>query len=81
MFNKLNKPGVGFGVILLKGGKVLLGKRHSDPKKADSELYGEGTWTLPGGKLEFGEEFEEGAIREVAEETSIKLNSVKVISV
>ena len=54
------KPGVGFGVILLKDKKVLLGKRHEDSKKADSELHGEGAWTLPGGKLEFGEEFEEG---------------------
>lgn len=75
------KLGVGFGVILLKNKKVLLGLRHSDPQKADSELHGEGTWTLPGGKLEFGEEFEQGAKREVMEETGIKLNSVKIISV
>jgi len=45
------KPGVGFGVMILKQGRILLGKRHSDPDKADSELHGEGTWTMPGGKL------------------------------
>jgi 8-oxo-dGTP diphosphatase len=36
---------------------------------------------MPGGKLEFGESFEEAAIRETQEETGIKLHSVKVITV
>lgn len=75
------KVGAGFGVMLFKGGKVLLGQRHSDPKKADSELHGEGTWTMPGGKLEFGESFEDGARREVLEETGILLRQAKVICV
>ncbi|MFA6993318.1 MAG: NUDIX domain-containing protein [Patescibacteria group bacterium] len=75
------KVGVGFGVMMLRGGKILLGRRHSDPAKADSELHGEGSWTMPGGKLEFGESFEAGAKREVAEETGLKLNQVKVIGV
>lgn len=65
------KIGVGFGVMILNNNKVLLGRRHVDPAKADSELHGEGTWTMPGGKLEFGESFEQGAVREVAEETGI----------
>lgn len=75
------KVGVGFGVMMMKEGKVLLGKRHSDPDKADSELHGEGTWTMPGGKLEFGESFEDGAKREAFEETGIKLDEVRVICV
>ena len=75
------KVGVGFGVMLIKGEKILLGKRHVDPNKADSELHGEGTWTMPGGKLEYGESFEEGAKREVREETSIRLNKVRVFCV
>jgi|TARA_Y100000310_G_scaffold208249_1_gene208820 ADP-ribose pyrophosphatase YjhB (NUDIX family) len=78
---KAKKVGIGFGVMLLKNRKILLGKRHEDPKKADSELHGEGTWTMPGGKLEYGESLEEGAKREVEEETGIKLNSEKVICV
>ncbi len=76
-----NKVGVGVGIMLLKEGKVLLGQRHPDPEKADSELHGEGTWTMPGGKLHFGESFEEAAIRETEEETGIKLNKVKVMCV
>ncbi|MEI8007904.1 MAG: hypothetical protein WCI00_00130 [bacterium] len=33
--------GVGFGVMILRNGKILLGQRHVDPAKADSELHGE----------------------------------------
>jgi len=36
---------------------------------------------MPGGKLDFGETFEEGARREVMEETSIRLNSARVIAI
>lgn len=76
------KIGVGFGVMIIKENKVLLGQRHFDATKADSELHGEGTWTMPGGKLHFGESFEEGARREVLEETGlhISLSDLKVIS-
>jgi len=83
MEQKLQKPrpGAGVGVMILKGNKVLLGKRHEDPEKASSLLKGEGTWTMPGGKLDFKETFEEGAKREVMEETGIELNDVKVICV
>ena len=75
------KPGVGFGVMILKDNKVLLGKRHEDPEKASSLLRGAGTWTMPGGKLEFGEKIEEGAKRETMEETGIVLNKVDVVCV
>jgi 8-oxo-dGTP diphosphatase len=76
-----NKVGVGFGVMILKNNRILLGKRHEDPEKASSQLNGAGTWTMPGGKLHFGETFEKGAEREVLEETGIKLKKVKVICV
>jgi len=77
-----NKPGVGFGVMIVKDSKVLLGKRHEDPEKADSELHGEGTWTMPGGKLEFKEDLKDAACREVLEETGIKIikENLKFIS-
>jgi 8-oxo-dGTP diphosphatase len=75
------KVGAGFGIMLFRDGKILLGRRHSDPEKADSELNGAGTWTMPGGKLEFSESFEEGARRELMEETGIFLDKVKVICV
>jgi len=81
MTKENKKVGAGFGVMLIKEEKVLFGRRHIDPEKASSELHGEGTWTMPGGKLEFGESFEDGARREVFEETGIQLNEVKVICV
>lgn len=72
---------VGVGVMLLKNNKILLGKRNQDPEKADSDLHGEGTWTLPGGKIEFEEKIEDCVKREAFEETGIKLNEIKLISV
>lgn len=75
------RVGVGFGVMILKDNRILLGKRHEDPEKASSLLNGAGTWTMPGGKLHFGETFEAGAKREVLEETSLVLDKIKVICV
>jgi 8-oxo-dGTP diphosphatase len=77
------KPGVGIGIMIVKDDKVLLGKRHEDPKRASSLLRGEGTWTMPGGKLDFGESLEEAAFREVLEETGMKIHKerLKIISV
>lgn len=75
------KPGVGFGIMILKERKILLGKRHDDPEKASSLLHGEGTWTMPGGKLHFQEGLKEAATREVLEETGIKVKNLELISV
>ncbi|MFA5095703.1 MAG: NUDIX domain-containing protein [Candidatus Paceibacterota bacterium] len=77
------KAGIGVGIMILKDGQVLLGKRNEDPEKADSELHGEGTWTMPGGKMEFGESFEEAAAREVLEETGLVVDkeNLRLISV
>ena len=83
MMANCGKMGIGVGIMMLRDGKVLLGKRSDDPEKADSDLHGEGTWTMPGGKLEFGESLEEAAIREVLEETGIRISeqSLEFISV
>ena len=63
---------VGLGVIVLDGdGRVLLGQRKS--KKFD----GEGTWSLPGGHLEYGESFEQGGAREVKEETNLDVKKIE----
>ena len=77
-----NTIGVGVGVIILNSeGKVLLGKRHDDYVKASSELKGAGQWTMPGGKLDFAESFEEAALGETEEETGLKLHKVDVIAI
>jgi len=67
------RPGVGVGIALIKDNKILLGHRHPNAKKASSALHGQGTWTMPGGKTEFRERLVDTAIRELFEETAIKV--------
>ena len=83
MQEEKQRPKVGVGVMIYRDGKVLLGKRNDDAQKASSDLHGEGTWTMPGGKLDFQETLIDGICREVLEETGIKVNkdSLRVISV
>ena len=76
-----NVARAGVGVLILKDDRILLGKRNEDPKKADSLLHGEGSWTCPGGKLDFGEKIIDAARKEVREETGIKANDLEIVSV
>ena len=71
------KPGLGVGVMILKENKILLGLRNPDKEKASSELQGQGTWTMPGGKVEFMD----AAKRELEEETSLKATKIDVLCV
>ena len=64
-----NRPQVGVGVIITKDAKVLLGKRKN--------AHGEGTWCFPGGHLEFCEQVEECAKREVLEETGAHIKNIR----
>jgi 8-oxo-dGTP diphosphatase len=61
---------VGIAVIVLRDGKVLLGRRVS-------VSHGAGTWQFPGGHLESFEEIEDCAVREVAEETGLVLGRLR----
>lgn len=68
MENKI--PKIGVGVIIIKDNKVLLGKRKN--------AHGDGTWSFPGGHLEFSEQVEECARREVREETGLEIDNLKL---
>jgi len=59
----------GIGVIVLKEGRVLLGKRLNS--------HGDGTWSFPGGHLEMFESWEQCAEREVLEEANIRISNLK----
>ena len=75
-----NIIGIGVGVILLnKNNEILLLLRNSDPKLADSNMHYEGQYTLPAGKIKFGEEFEEAGIRKVKQETNLDVLDIETI--
>lgn len=52
--------------------KVLLLKKKTDQK------IGPGAWLLPGGTVEFGEDIEVSLIREIEEETNLKIQSLEL---
>ena len=71
--NAIVRVGVGCWIFNPKG-QVLLGKRKSK--------HGTNTWAPPGGHLEFGETPEQCGVRELFEETGIKIpeSEITVIS-
>lgn len=62
-------PMVGVGIIITRGERTLLLHRH--------HAHGTGTWSSPGGHLEFGESPEDCARREAKEETGLDLVDVR----
>ena len=52
------------GVVLERGGKVLMVRRRFDPRA--------GAWCLPAGFMEYGESPERCAVRELREETGLR---------
>ncbi len=64
---------VGVGVIIEKDGKILLMKRAG--------LNGRGTWSGPGGHIDYGETLEETARRETKEEVGVNITNVRFMVV
>jgi 8-oxo-dGTP diphosphatase len=67
------RPIVGVGAVIVRGGKVLLVKRRYEPLA--------GRWSIPGGTLELGETLETGVAREMQEETGLEIEVGPVIEV
>lgn len=65
------RPRVGIGVMIVKEGHVLLGKRKGS--------HGAGEYAWPGGHLEYMESFEACAKREVLEETGMHICNVRFL--
>ena len=63
------RPLIGIAVILKKETNILIGKRKSK--------HANGMWGFPGGHLEYGESFEDTAIRETEEETGLIIEDPK----
>jgi ADP-ribose pyrophosphatase YjhB (NUDIX family) len=53
------RPIIGVGAVIIRGDRVLLVRRATEPLK--------GEWSVPGGVLELGEKLREGVRREVLE--------------
>lgn len=66
------QPKVGVGVIIMKDGMVLMAKRKGS--------HGAGTWSFPGGHLEYGESIVDCAAREAKEETGITITNVRPVT-
>lgn len=73
MDDKITKVGV--GIFLVRGNKILLGKRKN--------AHGEGEYAGAGGHLEHLEDFEETVERELREEMGqdIKIRNIRFLSV
>jgi 8-oxo-dGTP diphosphatase len=58
-----DKPQPAVGTVCFKGEDVLLIRRGTKPLAGD--------WSIPGGRIEFGERAEAAALRELHEETGV----------
>lgn len=65
------RPRVGVGVLIIKDGKVLLGKRKGG--------YAADVFAGPGGHLEHMESFEACAKREATEEAGVEIGNVRFL--
>lgn len=63
-------PRIGLAIFIFKQDRFLIGCRKG--------ANGEGTWSVPGGHLEFGETIIQGSKREVEEETGLKIKNIKI---
>lgn len=61
----LKRPHVVVTAVVIREKALLMTERTYSPFK--------GMWSLPGGHLEFGEQLEEAAIREIKEETGVNI--------
>lgn len=68
-----NKVGVSEKAILIRDDGKFLAMRRT--KTAPTRPLG---WDLPGGELEFGEDPQEGIIREIKEEAGVEVGDLKI---
>jgi 8-oxo-dGTP diphosphatase len=72
-FVQYRNPAPTVSIIIVDRDQVLLGRRGGEP--------GRGTWSLPSGYIEFDDDFLSAAIREVEEETGLRVELSSLVNV
>jgi ADP-ribose pyrophosphatase YjhB (NUDIX family) len=65
------RPAIGVSTLVVRDGQALLVKR--------AKAAGFGLWSLPGGHVEWGEPLRDAARREVAEETGVTCEILRLL--
>ena len=73
-FSLYQNPSPGVVVLIVDDDMILLGER-------DNKVFMGGKWSLPGGFIEFDEDFLSAAHREIMEETGLSIKIISIISV
>jgi len=73
-FSLYQNPSPGVVVLIIDDDMILLGER-------DTKVFMGGKWSLPGGFIEFDEDFLSSAHREIMEETGLSIKIISIMSV
>lgn len=69
-----NSPIIGVGAVILdERGRIVLVRRDAAPRQ--------GEWSIPGGKIEWGETVSAALLREIREETGLDVEILQFIDV
>jgi mutator protein MutT len=72
-YTHFEDPKVAVGVVVERDGRIVLGRRNHEPKF--------GCWSFPSGFVDAGEVPEDAAVREVEEETGLKVQLDRLLGV